>query len=193
MKALAPFAAGGPLPRAADALWRRALPAGPAGRAAVLGAGLLVPALLLAGIWAPGWRSEASELRQRLAAQHAEQHQRAARAPDAPVPAVQWPAAAEDAERLRGLLGLAQRHGVVVRALRQERGGPAAGAARWLRVVMTAEAGYLPLRRFVEAALAADAALALDSLVLQRADTGSTTGSTSLRAEFAWALGSAAR
>jgi hypothetical protein len=194
-----PFARFGHLPKPAQTAWRRAWPQGRAGAAAALACAGGVLALLLTAAAAPRWRAEARDLRAEGAVQRAEllraaDRQRAAGQAQAPA----WPPMAAESARVRALIGLAQRHGVRVRALRQQRGAEAAApggrdeaaaSARWLRVAMTAEGSYPALRRFVEAALADDAALALDSLVLQRADAGVAH----LRAELAWALGSAQR
>lgn len=186
----------GPLPRPADPPWRRLWPGGVAGRAALLGCAALVLALLLATGAAPAWRAEAGTARTQLAALRAEQVRAADRQRlTTTLSVASWPPMADDAARVQVLIGIAQRHGVRVRALRQERSGAgvpasrrdAPAGARWLRVAMSADGAYPALRRFVEAALAADAALALDSLVLQRGDAASA----SLRAEFGWALGSA--
>jgi hypothetical protein len=61
------------------------------------------------------------------------------------------------------------------------------GAIAWRGVSLSAAGSYAGLRGFAASALAADEALALDSLVLQRADTASAT----LRAEYQFALGTA--
>jgi hypothetical protein len=190
---------GGPLPQPAQSRWRRAWPQGRAGAAVALACAGGVLALLLSAVAAPRWRAEARALQAQHAAQRAEllraaDRQRAAAQPSAS----SWPPMVDEPARVQALIGLAQGHGVRVRALRQQREGAAAasgtrvdaeGSARWLRVAMTAEGRYADMRRFVEAALADDAALALDSLVLQRTDAGVA----SLRAELAWALGSAPR
>jgi hypothetical protein len=196
---LLPMGRLGHLPKPAVSAWRRAWPQGRAGAAAALACAGGVLALLLAAVAAPRWRDEARELRAQATVQRAEllraaDRQRAAGQQPAPT----WPPKADEPARVQALIGLAQRHGVRVRALRQQRdAAPAApggrgnpeGSARWLRVAMTAEGSYVAMRRFVEAALADDAALALDSLVLQRPDAGVSQ----LRAELAWALGSAPR
>jgi hypothetical protein len=179
-----------PLPRPTQPALLRMWPAGAAGRAAWLGCLALLLALMTTGLLAPAWRADAAGLREQLATQRAERLHAADRArerlPTAP-PA--WPAAADEPARVRALLELAQERGVVVRALRQERVTTAPpGGARWQRLLMSADGSYPALRGFIEAALAADAALALDNLALQRSDATSAT----LRAELAWALAGAA-
>jgi hypothetical protein len=187
-----------PLPRAADPWWRLAGLGGAVGGAVVAGVLLLVLAGVASFGLAPAWRAEAEQLRAAASALRAERlaaADRARQAAAAAAPPTVWPAAGNEAQRVRVLLGLAQRHGVLVRALRQERvargsGRVAAadkGAATWHLVAMSAEGPYPALRRFVAAALQADAALALDSLLLQRADTTTAV----LRAELGWAFGSA--
>lgn len=185
----------GPLPRSADRPWSHVVPPGASGRAMVLGAVATVLAMVLTLLVVPSWRDETAAARAELAAKRAER----VRAADLsrrlqPQPSAGWPAASEDPARLRTLLALAQRHGVQVRTLHQERAVSRVaarareGGARWLQVSMVAEGGYAGLRHFVEEALAQDAALALDSLVLQRAGADSP----GLRAELGWALASAA-
>jgi len=161
-----------------DPPWRR-WRAGAAGAALLWSLLMLLAAGALAGVLEPQWRA-------------------AARALDAlpappPPPVAQslaWPAAGAHAARIGRLLALARQHGLEVRALREEpdgrRDGPLdGGAIAWRGVSLSAAGSYAGLRGFAASALAADEALALDSLVLQRADTASAT----LRAEYQFALG----
>jgi hypothetical protein len=155
--------------------WRRALQ-GPGGRLAAAAALLLLAALALAAVLEPHWRAAAQALDARRAG-----------APIA-APAPPWPAADAHAARVSALLGLARRHGITVRALREDAAVPAAAEATagvgWRGLTLSAEGRYAELRAFAASALAADAALALDSLVLQRTDTAQGL----LRADFGFAF-----
>lgn len=162
--------------RAFTPRWQREL-SGPAGRAALVAGLLLLAALALAVVLEPLWRAEAAALDARR-----------------PPPAVRaeaptWPEAAAHAARVSTLMGLAQRHGLRVRGLREDAApvAPAHGVA-WRSVALSAEGRYADLRGFAASALASDAALALDSLLLQRADASQGL----LKAEFGFAFGHAA-
>jgi hypothetical protein len=162
--------------RAFTPRWQQEL-AGPAGRAALLAGLLLLGALALVGVLEPHWRAEAAALDAR----------RPPPAAQAEAPA--WPEPAAHAARVSAVMGLAQRHGLRVRGLREDAApaAPAAGVA-WRAVALSAEGRYADLRGFAASALASDAALALDSLVLQRADASQGL----LKAEFGFAFGHAA-
>jgi hypothetical protein len=127
----------------------------------------------------PHWRAAAAQLD-------------AQRPPSRAEPAVPaWPAAADHAARVSALLGLARRHGISVRGLREDVSAASVSAGPavvWRAVSLSAEGRYADLRGFAASALASDAALALDSLVLQRPDLGQGL----LRAEFGFAFGHAA-
>jgi hypothetical protein len=164
-----------------DAAWRQ-LAGTPSGRLLAAGALMLLLAAAAAAVLAPHWRSEAAAWRQTALAL----------APASAPVAVAWPPATDHAQRVRALLGLAQQHGLVVRSLREEAGAAAVvvrqdSGPRWRAVQLSAEGGYGELRAFVAEALAADPALALDSLVLQ----GGEGAVAPLRAEFGWSLASA--
>jgi hypothetical protein len=179
MKSLpAAWPAQGPV-RPFDPAWRRLLHSA-GGRWAVAAGLVLLVALALATVLEPHWREAASELDARP------------RPEPAGGSAPSWPPAEAHASRVGALLGLARRHGVRVHGLREEKAieprDPTAGGAVWRPVTISAEGSYAALRGFAASALAADAALAMDHLVLQRADTGQAL----LRAEFGLALGHAA-
>jgi hypothetical protein len=167
-----------------DAAWRSLLASTP-GRLGLWGLVMLLSAGA-AAVLAQHWRGETAAWAARA---------RAVALP-APVTATEWPAATAHAARVRTLLGLARHHGVQVRAMRDDSGRDAAGSTakaaeagpRWRGLAMTVEGRYGAVRGFVASARAADPTLALDSLVLQRPDAQATL----LRAELAWAFGSAA-
>jgi hypothetical protein len=185
--------------RPLDPAWRSAARAfwvalhTPAHRVLLAALLLLLVAAALAGVLAPGWQAEAAHFE----AQAHRQLAALAASRQAP-PTPDWPAATTLPPRVQTLLGLAERHGVTVRAWRDDGGerppvgavSPASigSAPRWRGLVLSAEGDYAALRRFTSAALAADAALALDTLRFSRADLGSAT----LRAEFGFALAHAA-
>jgi hypothetical protein len=166
-------------PRRHDAPWRRLLHSG-AGRLALWGVLMLLAAAAAATVLVPQWRAEAALWQARAQAQP----------PATRSAEPTWPEAQTHAARVRTLLGLARRHGVVVRAMRDDpsRAPGAEGTAspQWRLLTMSAEGGYAALRGFVASALVADPALALDALVMQRGD-GQTA---QLRAEFSWAFAS---
>ncbi len=158
------------------AAWRL-LRSGP-GRATVAAGLLLLGALSLAALLEPHWRERAAELD-------------AARTPAAassgPAP---WPEATAHAARVSTLLGLARRHDVNLRGLREDAAAPRAAPSGvdWRVLTLSAEGRYADLRAFAASALASDAALSLDSLVLQRADTATPLW----RAEFGFGFAHAA-
>ena len=169
---------GGLVLRPFDPTWRR-LAASPGGRAAVAAALVLLAALAVVAVLEPHWRAAAAQLDAQRPTLRTE--------PVAPA----WPAASDHAARVSALLGLARRHGISVRGLREDMApaNAAAGSAVvWRAVSLSAEGRYADLRGFASSALASDAALALDSLVLQRPDLGQAL----LRAEFGFAFGHAA-
>ena len=87
-----------------------------------------------------------------------------------------------ESERLARLLELALQEGVtVLRTEQRARGGGEPGT----QLHMPARGGYEELRRFTEAALASDLALALESLRLHRRSEADPT----LQAEFVWWIG----
>ncbi|MDT7838949.1 hypothetical protein [Aquabacterium sp. OR-4] len=146
--------------------WRRpgVLP-GAAGCLALLVAAWL--ALLLA----PRWRAEAAVAGQALTLR-ARQAQPAATVPPPPGPAQRLhealPPAALAAQRLTGLLALAQRHGLAVGSVHQApllRGD----GLHSVPMVWRAQGRYADVRGFVAAALQADPALVLEQMRLGRA------------------------
>jgi hypothetical protein len=165
-----------PALRAFDPAWTRVLLSA-GGRLAAAAGLLLLLALALAAVLEPHWRHEAARL---------DAHRSAADVAPEPPP---WPPAEAHAPRVSALLGLARRHGVTVRGLR-EANAPGAGTdgVTWRELTLSAEGRYAALRTFAASALDSDAALALDSLVLQRNDAGQGV----LRAEFGFAFGHAA-
>jgi hypothetical protein len=153
------------------------------GAAGVLLLGLA--GLLAAGL-APQWRGQAEAARAearaaglnsaRLAARRAQQDaapgdQAGLRRP--------WPEAAASPRRAVALDTLARRQGLQLQQVRQQ-----LDAAQQLQVAMVGSGSYAAIRRFVERALAADPALALDRLRLQRDDAEAET----LRFELQWSL-----
>ena len=162
--------------RAFDPAWQRVLKS-PGGRLAAAAGLLLLLALALTAVLEPHWRSAAA----RLDAQ---------RVPEAVMPELPvWPPAEAHAPRVSALLGLARRHDVMVRGLREAtRPGAEVEGVAWRALTLSAEGRYADLRDFAASALDSDAALALDSLVLQRNDVGQGL----LRAEFGFAFGHAA-
>lgn len=135
---------------------------------------LLLVAAALAMVLEPHWRLRAAELD-------------AGQGPARVVADTDtWPDAAAHAARVSSLLGLARRHDLTVRSLREDAASDRAGTAliEWRPVGLSAEGRYGDLRAFTASALASDPALALDSLVLQRAELRSGV----LRAEFGFAL-----
>lgn len=97
----------------------------------------------------------------------------------APAASAQWPSAQQLDRRLADVLTLAKRQGIVVlnQSERVDRGGH-------LQLTLGLQAEYPALRRFVAAALAADAALALDSLRIQRNDEADSR----LEVQLRWTL-----
>jgi hypothetical protein len=176
MRTLSIPARSRPALRAFDPAWHRTLQS-PGGRLMAAAGLLLLLALALATVLEPHWRSAAASLD-------------AQRAPQASVPqAPAWPPAEAHAPRVSTLLGLARRHDVKLRGLREAAVASAGDeGVAWRTLTLSAEGRYAALRAFAASALAADAALALDSLVLQRSDTEQGL----LRAEFGFAFGHAA-
>jgi hypothetical protein len=165
-------------PRPFEARWRRVLQC-PGGRLAGSAGLVLLTAVALAAVLEPHWRQATSLLdAQRPAATMDAAHSAAAQ------PA--WPPATAHSSRVSALLGLARRHDVRVRGLREDAAPASAeGGVAWRTVTLGAEGRYAALRRFAGTALAADEALALDSAVLQRADASQGL----LRADFGFAFG----
>ena len=144
---------------------------------------LLLVALLLAAVaalqlgWLPMQRERADE--QSAEATRAERQGRAllARRGDvaasaAPVETFRagFPATADNPRRVRGLLEEAQRHTLAVqRADFNYSVDAVLGVGRY-RVSLPVQGSYRALRQFIDAALAADPALVLDSLTIRRAD-----------------------
>lgn len=165
-----------PALRAFDPAWHRTLRS-PGGRMLAASGLLLLLALALATVLEPHWRSAAASLDAQLGP--------VAAVPQAPA----WPPAEAHAPRVSTLLGLARRYDVKLRGLR-EAAAVSAGeeGVAWRTLTLSAEGRYAALRAFAASALAADAALALDSLVLQRNDAEQGL----LHAEFGFAFGHAA-
>jgi hypothetical protein len=153
------------------------------GAAGVLLLGLAVP--LAAGL-APHWRAQAEAQRTEARAaetvstrQAAERAQRGAAEADLAQQRTPWPEAAASPRRAVALDTLARRQGLQLQQVRQQ-----LDATQQLQVAMVGSGSYGAIRRFVERALAADAALALDRLRLQRDDAEAET----LRFELQWSL-----
>jgi hypothetical protein len=167
-------------------------------------AGLLL-ALVLGAVLAPHWQARAEQLHaqarsERIAAADAARRLRSdpALATRNVPTAAPWPAATQRLARIDRLLALAREHGVQVLgaqhapgargALRPADADADATAPVWSTVTLPARARYADLRRFVAAALAADSALALDAVRLERQpDEG-----VALRVELVFGLASAA-
>ena len=157
-----------------DPAWRSWLQ-GRTGAVLALCGLLLLLAAALAAVLEPHWRAGAAAL----------DNTRPAPTPDTTA-VLQWPAPQAHGGRVDQLLQLAREQGLKVLALREDaQVAPTASAVAWRGVTLHAEGAYARQRAFVAAALATDAALALDSLVLQRNDLGSAT----LRAEYVFAFG----
>lgn len=136
---------------------------------AVVGALSLLAALVLGAALAPRWQAQAQMQEQ------ATQRERRAAAAAAVAPVAQighgrstaladWPLAQRTPERSAALLQLARRHGLSVQRAREQ-----ADPAGHFQLGLSGQASYPALRSFVAAALAADPALVLDRLRLQRA------------------------
>ena len=141
---------------------------------AVAGALALLSALMLGAVLAPRWQAQAQ------AQEQATQSDRRAAAAVAVAAAVtapsnrpvgsrqamwaDWPGAERTPERSAALLQLARRHGLTVQRAREQ-----ADPAGHFQLGLSGQASYPALRSFVAAALAADPALVLDRLRLQRA------------------------
>ena len=152
-----------------------------AGWPGLAGALALVLALLLAGVLAPSWRAEADAGRQaaqRVARQAAQQAARAPAPPPAPAEAP-LPDAEHTPERAAALLDLAPLHDVNLRHAREQ-----TDAGGQLQLGMTGQASYAALRAFVAAALAADPALVLERVRLQRP----TPAAAELEIDLQWTL-----
>lgn len=99
-------------------------------------------------------------------------------------PRLELPAADELNLRLAALIELTRRHGLRAGdTVLSHQVGPIPGTERWL-VALPLQGSYANLRVYVEAALAADAALSLDGLRMSRAQVDAVD----LRAELLWAL-----
>ena len=143
---------------------------------AVAGALALLSALMLGAVLAPRWQAQAQAQEQatqsdrRAAAAVAVAAAAAVTAPsNRPVGSRQamwadWPGAERTPERSAALLQLARRHGLTVQRAREQ-----ADPAGHFQLGLSGQASYPALRSFVAAALAADPALVLDRLRLQRA------------------------
>jgi hypothetical protein len=94
------------------------------------------------------------------------------------------PTLQHQSERLTALLGLATQSGLQVSdtALSHDAVGPP--DTRRLRIVQPVKGRYADLRKFMEAALAADSALSLDQVRLSRSEVDSAD----LGAEIVWSL-----
>lgn len=166
-----------PVSRSRTSSWQRL------GWPLVLGCGLLALAWLLNGWVTPQWRASAEwARREALQAGPAAALQRA----DA-VPVL--PARQMFDERLDQVLVLARESGMQVTGVSQDAGPaspstPPAEAFVWDRVTLRLEGDYAGVRRFVQALLQADPALAVESLRLSRAEGVGAA----LRAELALAL-----
>jgi len=172
----AAFVRRGAVLRPFDSLWWR-LVGSRGGRAACAAGLLLLVALALLAVLEPHWRASAAWLDQQRGPARAD------------LASATWPAASAHAARVSALLGLARRHGIQVRGLREEAAAVVSSqAVGWRGVSLSVEGRYAELRDFAASALASDASLALDSLVLQRADLSQAL----LRAEFGFAFGHAA-
>lgn len=148
--------------------WRASPTAAPA-LAWALALVLALAACAAQWLWLPGLREVAAASQAEAAAQAL-----------LPPPARRWPAAAQTPQRTQQLLLRAQREGLVVqRAIERQ---DAASATH--SVQMQALGSYGAVRRFVAQALAEDAALALESLRLQR-PAGPAEG---LTVELQWRL-----
>ena len=99
-------------------------------------------------------------------------------------PRLELPAADELNRRLAALIELTRRHGLRAGdTVLSHQTGPIAGIER-RHVALPLQGSYANLRAYVEAALAADAALSLDGLRLSRAQVDAGD----LKAELVWAL-----
>lgn len=99
-------------------------------------------------------------------------------------PRLEMPAADELNRRLAALIELTRHHGLRAGdTVLSHQVGPIAGTERW-HVALPMQGSYANLRVYVEAALAADAALSLDGLRLSRAQVDAGD----LKAELVWAL-----
>lgn len=133
-----------------------------------LGAGGWLVAVALAVLLAPAWRAQADE-QLAAVARAASTAVAAARAPS-PSPsqrpsAATLPDAGRTPQRSAEVLALARRQGLELRRVRET-----LDEAGHLQLSLGGQASYAAVRGFVAAALAADPALALDRLRLQRAD-----------------------
>ncbi len=131
-------------------------------------AALLATLLLLGPV--TQWQLQAElQAEQQLSAASQARPLRSPTAPPSPAAAIGaatlLPEATRSPERSAQLAGLARRHGVRVQRLREQ-----FDAAGQLQLSLSGQAAYANWRAFVAAALAADPALALDRLRLQRAD-----------------------
>jgi hypothetical protein len=158
---------------------------GPGGLLALL---LLLAAAVLAGVLAPQWQ-EQGRAAQRAADASTQSLRQARQAALAPAPALVKPAfelpeAGRARQRLAGLLLLAKSNGVQVAHTEQRLVRDARQGQEHWAVAMPAQARYEDLRRFLEAALRADPALALNALRLQRERADVPL----LQADLQWAL-----
>jgi hypothetical protein len=152
---------------------------------ALLGAAALLPAALLALVFTPGWlaAAEAAAAAQRAELRAAARAQPAVAKRVATTP--QWPSTADRDDRVARLVALAQGHGLQV--LRVQQSWPTSAATpAWHTLGLPLRGTYIDLRSYVEAALLADPALALDGLLLRRGAAAGDAGL--LEAELSWAL-----
>ena len=140
--------------------WRRRWP--PAlGWPAALAAALLVLAGVLQWGWLPAWHAE---LAQSSSARLGPSQVRNVQPPGAAAASAVWPTAEQAPARLADLVKLAEREGLDLRRSRERLD---AGTATYV-LEMQARGSYESLRSFLARAFAADAALALESLRIQR-------------------------
>ena len=161
---------------------------------AALGTLALAAALLLAGWLVPSWQAETADAQARQrsalrdAARRAAGATNAATDPAAAPLAAALPPAQASGDRLAALLADAAAAGLQVASMRQARPRPGAGGVLALPLTLQAGGSAAALRRHLAQALAADPALVLDSLRLQRADARSER----LEIELRWTLLAAA-
>ncbi len=152
---------------------------------ALLGVAALLLAALLALVLTPRWQAaaDAAAAAQRAQLRAAVRAQPAAAQPAAKTPL--WPSPADRDARVARLVALAQDQGLQV--LRVQQSWPTSAATPvWHTLSLPLRGTYASHRRYVEAALLADPALALDGLLLRR---GATPGDAGLlEAELSWAL-----
>lgn len=137
--------------------------------------------------WGPGWywqQAAAQAFEQSTAGQSLPSKARRRAGPVVADPRLELPAADELNRRLAALIELTRRHGLRAGdTVLSHQTGPIAGIER-RHVALPLQGSYANLRAYVEAALAADAALSLDGLRLSRAQVDAGD----LKAELVWAL-----